>query len=130
MVARFVAKTALGFLGSIPSSYSSPKFSPPLPGGTLPKSPEGKARETLRRWKSAGRYVDGRGRKHASPRDELLIPAVTRFRVDPSRGDDALWFCNEFLRQRRPWAVRLSISTSPNQSQRVSPLFVNTCWRA
>ena len=74
-----------------------------------------------------GRYVDGLGRKHASPRDEPRIPAVTRFRVDLSRGSDALWFCNESLRRGRPRAVRLSISISPNQSQRVPPLFAHTC---
>src|SRR5437764_15495861 len=62
--------------------YSSPKFSPPLPGGTLPKSPEGRARETLRWLKCAGRYVDGQGWKHASSRDEPSIPAVTRLTVE------------------------------------------------
>src|SRR5947209_19347023 len=66
--------------------YSSPKFSPPLPEGTLPKSPEGRARETLREWKAVVRYVDGQGWKHASSRDELLIPAVTRFAVDLRAG--------------------------------------------
>jgi hypothetical protein len=76
---------------------------------------------------ASGRYVDGLGRKHASPRDESLIPAVSRFRLDLSRGDDALWFCNESLRRGRPSTVRLSISTSPNQSQRVPPLFAHTC---
>src|SRR4030095_13471296 len=108
-----------------PHSYSSPKFSPPLPGGTLPQSPEGRVRETLRPSKAAfvSQYVDGFGRKHASPRDEPRIPAVTRFRVDPSRGDDALWFCSESLRRRRSSEIRLSISTSPNQSQRVPQLF-------
>jgi hypothetical protein len=52
-----------------------------MPGGTLPKSPEGMARETLRPSKPmvVSQYVDGLRWKHASPRDESLIPAVTRF---------------------------------------------------
>ena len=112
------------------ATYSPSKFSPPMPGGTLPKSPEGMARETLRSSKPVvvSQYVDGLRWIHASPRDESLIPAVSRFRLDLSRGDDALWFCNESLRRRRSSEIRLSISTSPNQSQRVPPLFINTCW--